>query len=490
MYELKLTLELKSPVLFSSQSGDSTFTTTLSYIPGTSLLGLLATRYLKENPDKKDDFAKLFLDGAVIFQNLYPLHQEKIYYPAPRYILQNKEDPSSLKNLFESEQIEPVYKVPRGFADPYGKYIRLHEPQKEVFFHHERDYSKGISIESKIFNYEALSAGQLFSGSLKGEESDLILIKNLLDQDPNLRLGKSKTAQYGSCFLISSDISEFKPLELDPNSECILVLRSDTIIKNSAGQNSLNIADLEAILGVEIEESAIEQSGVETVVNAFKTKRPWDLAFAAGSSFSLKSVPADYLNMLKYGLGERCYEGFGSVWFVQDSPIDFKLDEGKGSGAPSNKLENIPQVISEIAALCYRKNLEAFLASLALSFSESLRKNTLSKSLVGRLEAFAASGEFEANLQRLSRKPTNRLNEIYVGNKSLYSYLENIVAQLDSKIKEFDNLFAGQNKKFSELMTETKAPKPNIDELKAFYLKNLFLYIRKSKKEKREEDNE
>jgi len=71
MYKaLKLKIELKSPLIIAHQSGDSTLTKTLSYIPGTSILGVLASNYLKKNGDMPE-FYRLFIRGGLGFKNIY-----------------------------------------------------------------------------------------------------------------------------------------------------------------------------------------------------------------------------------------------------------------------------------------------------------------------------------------------------------------------------------------------------------------------------------
>ena len=55
---------------------------TLSYVPGSALLGALATAHLQLCPDRRDEFADFFLRGGAYLGNLYPALPEK--RPVPR----------------------------------------------------------------------------------------------------------------------------------------------------------------------------------------------------------------------------------------------------------------------------------------------------------------------------------------------------------------------------------------------------------------------
>ena len=75
MKSLKYSIKLTAPTIISGTSGDSVTNSCLSYIPGTTILGMLATRYLKKY--KTDtEFERLFLRGALLFRNLY-IQKEK-----------------------------------------------------------------------------------------------------------------------------------------------------------------------------------------------------------------------------------------------------------------------------------------------------------------------------------------------------------------------------------------------------------------------------
>jgi len=67
MKSLKYRIKLTAPTIISGTSGDSVTNSCLSYIPGTTILGILAGRYLQQYNDKTE-FERLFLRSGLFFQ--------------------------------------------------------------------------------------------------------------------------------------------------------------------------------------------------------------------------------------------------------------------------------------------------------------------------------------------------------------------------------------------------------------------------------------
>lgn len=70
---LRLAIELTSPALLAAAPPASNLTETLPYIPGNSVRGLLATRFLDSGRSAEEsDFGELFVTGPVRFGNALP----------------------------------------------------------------------------------------------------------------------------------------------------------------------------------------------------------------------------------------------------------------------------------------------------------------------------------------------------------------------------------------------------------------------------------
>ncbi len=476
MQKLELIIELKSPVLFAKQSGDSTMTNTLSYIPGSSVLGLLASRFLRGGGERRD-FERMFLHGDIIFRNLYPYHNRRQYLPAKKHILMDKQSGKEFTNIYADVEITPDLKIPKGYTYMFGNNYAIHQPQTEIFFHHERDYSKGISKESVIFSYEALSEGQSFRGEIIGKKDDISQIKELLKKDEVLRLGKSKTAQYGNCSLVAIRESEYELEELEEDGSYVMTLLSDTIIKNEFGSSAVDINDMAKYLGVAISHSAIDKTKVETVVNAYRCKTPADHAFSAGSSFLLKELPENYMNMQKHGIGFRRHEGHGEVVFESLKSEMLYLDshEPQATAKPQGDLPPLLKTITLDLIVEYMKKK---FADKARENAFALRGRKPTKSLIGRLEAFAKSGDFSTSFNLLRKKAIRELEEMYIHGTDLHNYLRRIDENVDKLINEFKSTYVGE-RMLQDLIA--LIPKGSLDEIDfvSIYLNYLFNHLRK-----------
>lgn len=76
MVELSLTLQALSPLALHSNRANVQFTPTLDYIPGSTLRGTLADRYLQGDATRAQDadFHALFLEDQVLYPDLLPGH--------------------------------------------------------------------------------------------------------------------------------------------------------------------------------------------------------------------------------------------------------------------------------------------------------------------------------------------------------------------------------------------------------------------------------
>jgi len=365
------------------------------------------------------------------------------------------------------------------------KFISLFEPRKKLYFHHERDYDTGISKESKIFTYEALDPEQTFKGSVLGKQEDLLIIKDLLDKNKVLRIGKSKTAQYGKTELISAEIKDFEQTQ----NGHFMFLKSDMIIKNINYSSVTDLEAIEKILGVKIENCFMETGKNEVSVSYIKAKKPVDYVIKAGSVFELKSLPAKIDNMKLYGIGERRWEGFGDVAFMtfKDSYSIKKNEDIK----PIKPNTSCPQLIKDICQKTLHKIQKVHLESHAVNVALSIDR-CISKSLASRLEGFASSGRFEEYFQQLRKISKDALKKCYVDNQTLYNYLKEIDKEIKKELKATMSLKMSSSRSIEDFMQDFALVSLSDDEAKRAYLNTFFLTLRRSlkKDEKKGGNNE
>ncbi|MCB5255857.1 MAG: hypothetical protein LHW58_09490 [Candidatus Cloacimonetes bacterium] len=484
MQKLKIRIKLSSPLIISSQSGDSTLTQTLTHIPGTSMLGLLAGRYLRDSKNCQS-FSRLFLRGDLHFQNLYPSKENTVYLPCPGNLWRSKTHPESFVNVLREPGAGNDYAKTAGYASFMEDYVDLYTPGREIFFHHERDYSKGISKSGVVFNYEALSTGQEFTGHILGSEEDLATIKALLEQDPALRIGKSKTSQYGNAQLIECEATELGVDEPETGDEPLMVLASDTIIRNAAGISTIDLADLESLLGVKIISASIETVRIETIVNAHKAKKPSARAFKAGSSFLLQKMPKAAAAFARHGLGERTWEGFGQIYFMGQFPAKLRLLSSEKSEY-SLPASPPPALIKKLAEEVRTRVVSTLLCSKASQIAIQIGPRRLSNSLLGRLESFAGSGNFSQSFALLRELSLQKIRKIHLGDKSFDVYLKDIDHEIESLINSAKAMSFGSQKKLRDLIEEAGLPDLQPEPLKSLFLRTLFLNIRRVNNKHRE----
>jgi len=477
MQQLKIRIRLESPVVISAQSGDSTLTGTLDYIPGSSILGLVAVRYLKDKV-KTAEFDRIFLRGDVHFHNLYPVRGNDEFLPCPQNIWRSKSDPGRFINIFSKPNNADDYQKVDTFARVTGNFLDIHPVETEIFFHHERDYARGISKSGVVFNYEALSAGQEFSGCIQGSEDYIGLIHELLSTDKTLRIGKSKTSQYGNAVLLTCENSEYA-MDREKELACsTMVMASDTIIKNSMGISTVELYELETILGTKIISAALNTSRTETIVNAHRAKRPSEIAFKAGSVFMLEVCPTNAEDLVMHGLGERTWEGFGRVYFPEEFPDDLSLLSVTASqtGLPQPA---VPEVIKILVTEIREQLVTSMVSRKAEDIAAIIGPKKLSNSLLGRLESFARSGNFNASFARLRNISKQNLQKARLENKNLAEYLENIDQEIRNLVESARAMRLGTNKYLRDLIADTGLGEIDPETMKSVFLHTLFLSLRR-----------
>jgi CRISPR-associated protein Csx10 len=230
LYQLRFRIQLRAPAVFPKLAGDPFTVYSHDYIPGSTIRGVLAQRYLARHGDvaNRDRFQHLFC-GSVAFLPAYPVHPNTgaAAHPVPHSIRKYKDGDVYLdlarQDYPEDEQLErvrgwaPLEEVQqRGTSNlPSNKL----EVAADLHYHHarpadrrvqralgERDPEKesedvyGLKEPDRgaLFTYESVRGGQIFSGALVGSQNDLEAIQMLVVNGETVRAGRSKGAQYGS----------------------------------------------------------------------------------------------------------------------------------------------------------------------------------------------------------------------------------------------------------------------------------------------------
>ena len=342
MKALTYTLRTLQPVLFSSyRPGGENSSTSLEYVPGSAMRGLLAGRYLQrhpvDTPALDPHFRRLFLEPSTCYLHAYPEDRrrqralpvplswrmeksdfEAKAHPIWDFALLEKEDKESLEHSMRVRQ--DFCRVEEDEGEVVVTFVRA---KREVRYHNAspKRMHKGKE-ESTVFRYEAIAAGERLKGVILGEEEVLEEIQALLNQEPIAHLGRSRSAGYGTISIeevrLVDNFREFTPYGDERQSgKLVLTLLSDTLLSHPATGQWTD--DLALALGKpkrSWQEAYYETTVVGGFNRAWRSPLPQAVALRAGSVFvfAADAFTFDELERLQQdGVGERRSEGFGRI---------------------------------------------------------------------------------------------------------------------------------------------------------------------------------
>ena len=371
MRQFEYVIENLAPVCFTEQSGDNVLYETKRFVPGSSLVGALAAKYINKNhivnAHKDPVFRELFLSGKVRFLPAYPCTKDGVKSLSLPLSLMIHKDGKTLADYAAGKEFAPGYKKLTGFGavDEENKTLSMLSVKVQFEFHMSRasesERLSGSSNDGKVFNYEYLEPFQYFYGTVIADDdlskAAMEEIEALLSE--RVGLGRSRSAQYGKAELTfmgekaprKSDFngnrlciyaySAFIPAEnwsrADELAECIADSLNDELVKNGSKAK------------LSKENIGIFATGetLEGFVGVWNVKRERKNVLSSGSlfAFDVTDFDNDAMSIIEdrlcKGFGERIAEGFGQfrIW----TPLKDSADKAwqkvalreKNSGAPS-----------------------------------------------------------------------------------------------------------------------------------------------------------
>lgn len=336
----------EDPLIISSEKD----TISMDYIPGYSVLGAFAKEYLcngSHTPDKK--FEHLFLKGTAIFSDLnYSAITDKgkviTYYKTPSYInilkktkklvdteilIQHEDELKERDKYYFKNGNQPKKLKGKRITTIDGKYL-IGEVEKEIIYHHSRSSER--DDENRLFFFDAISKGQLFAGKIIVDKEYKDVVLDILKRG-KIRLGKSKSSQYGLCKVIDVNVYPADSLShIIPESaeEILINFKSDAVFMDKNGNYTSDYKTVWEIIRGEIGAYKDDPGksyvttkticGYSGIWNLHKQEIP---AISAGSTFVFKVSDKTVLPLF---LGTRQSEGFGDYEATIHSN-DYKLSE-------------------------------------------------------------------------------------------------------------------------------------------------------------------
>jgi len=518
MKRLPYTIKTISPILISTVGRDKNLVDTMDYIPGSSVLGVFANAFQKKHNIggicNDNNFYRLFLSDNVRYLNAYIGKNNKDFIPAPFFIKKIKDDDYNVKSAL----------IPTKDTKPLKKYIFFNgsnfekiEVEKNISFHSVRGIKdntrlSGHSEKEGIFNYEAIAPGQVFKGFICGSEDNLRELKNIGNNTKEIRIGKSKSVQYGRTEIKFGEIEDFThhnrynnvpPVGNMDKNEVAIVFMSPTILLNENGFSEVSFKtikeEINKITGltctIEKEKSFFETETVEHFVSVWRMKRPMRQAVSAGSvvvvNFNETDVATIKNNLLKLeekGLGEYVNEGFGETDVIFPEEIKPDANTVKISTSPEEEIEK-PEITAAAISITegiIKNALVKEAANIAykdaVEFAEPERKP--SNNLLGRLEILILIMEKEnfikaikgnENQPALKDIARNQLKKCRNKTVSLY----NRIAEGEPKMKDFLSSFTTVQSLAREINKDISKDDALYNELYRVYWSNFFRAMRK-----------
>ncbi|MCI0398162.1 MAG: RAMP superfamily CRISPR-associated protein [Chloroflexi bacterium] len=363
---------LQEPLLIAYRSETANAYETLDNVPGTAILGALASRAAYhldlDAPADHILFTRLFLRGGVRVSGLMPAgYADYSLYPSvaapqslqqcenyPRYGNNAVKSPhpvhNRLHNLVQTRQCA----VCQGKLEEVTGYVQFgaHQISQDIRrreeIHIQMDRVTGRALEDNFYTYHALEAGQWLVGELTCEAADWPQVQALTglaeNQRCELRLGKATQRGYGLVHFVLEPMkdSDPSPWVLQPMAKRVLapagteawqavslLFLTDAILIDAWGRfyQTLDAEALASLLQVNREHIRQVQPFVSMrQVDSFNSHRRlprWrEQAIQAGSvvGFELLADSAGQttkrLQQVELdGLGLRRQEGFGRVAF-------------------------------------------------------------------------------------------------------------------------------------------------------------------------------
>lgn len=408
-------LRLCAPAILTTFSGDPNSASTESFIPGSTLRGVVAAQMIASGvTEQSDEFWQLILSGEVRYLNAYPelagarslpsaiaWKREKL---ADDQIVDLAGFSGDTANLLDAEDSVWPEAMFVSFSAPFtsastssGTWV-VSTPKIGSRTHQQRDRVKGRSWKDKsdqrhgvIFAYEYLEADQSFCGAIQIMPAAMIYaerIKHLIESS-TIFFGRSHRAGYGGgaeLVFTGQGSREYEDVtgriaQDVPAGTSFRALLTSAYVGRHPTTGQIDPTALDIELCRQLDGAAIVERTrcAFTIVGGFNRKWRLELpqaqAVTAGSVLVLRSTTAISGATLRaiehHGLGERRIEGFGRIVFLEHSdnhyPIRIRRDDDQ---AQTYTTENTPSIYEHMRPE-HRHQLDALEERIILAATQA-----------------------------------------------------------------------------------------------------------------------
>ncbi len=237
MKPLYFKCKLLTDVIISQSSATDGHQFTLDFIPGSNFLGIAAKELYDDTKLTKEEQLLLFHTGDVQFGDAHVMHKgiRTLRIPASMHYpkLQKVEYKCYIHHGHEHIEGEQLKQCRSGFyafkADEkkiYKKEVGTNYAIKSAY-----DYETRRSKDSQMYGYESMEEGLEFLFEVRLSENALKLEKKICEAftEKVMRVGRSKTAQYGLVKISTADESQFPEYKKqDLNKDNLQIVYADS----------------------------------------------------------------------------------------------------------------------------------------------------------------------------------------------------------------------------------------------------------------------
>ncbi len=403
--KLSVILTTQSPVVLAEQQGDQNTVFTRKYISGNQVRGLMANAFIRKrglsphNAHLDSDFFEVFLSGKVQFGNAAFNQASHIALHLHEYKLDKNKPVISVfaKDQRDNEITKSVSKIGVIVGNTIHK--EGFTPKTTFNFHNSRpNRSAGRSTENDdetgIFYYESLNEGQAFQGEISGDTSAVAKLTSVLSSQFRARMGRSRSAQYGSVLVTLVDGGKSDSSTTLGAGKYVMTLQSPLVLLNENGHPTPTVTALEKVLayalgsGIKVEKAAAAFTQVEQFNAIWQAKSDKVPAFKEGSSF-LMNLPENTNSLAQ--LGDWTEQGFGQVTFEPYQPnVSFKLETSahaeNGSLASTEKPKVSNALLADLLKAFEEEKGQLEVKNKAIEAAQKPYKG-IKNHLIGRVES-------------------------------------------------------------------------------------------------------
>jgi CRISPR/Cas system CSM-associated protein Csm3 (group 7 of RAMP superfamily) len=339
--EIGIRIKLIGKLIMTEVKGNENIVNSKKSIEGRNLWGFFAGCYLSKY-GANEDFKHIFRDGAVCFENAFPVikdsNAEIKCIPLPSNI-QFKKNTTFANNarvdaidLFDPKLAE---KEKTKSKKTFVSGNLLYEPKMVTTFHFNREENQvsGTSTNGELFYYEALEKDQYFYTKVGGR-ADLVdkLMEAVFGEEEKVhgRIGRSKNVEYGQIELskitaqegsVTVANSQLKTFTMYFTSPCIVLNEfylpepSVKYLKQALAEKGLAIDNIQAVSNY---------NTLQHFSSVWHSKTSLAHCFDVGSAFKIELThdvnEADITTILNAGLGVETNQGYGKAQLVIDLP--------------------------------------------------------------------------------------------------------------------------------------------------------------------------